>query len=76
MVLSSGEVLGAEAFTVDPVPLAGGGDTLNVVLEARTREHLLYVLDKAGWRKGRAAGTLGIDRATLYRLIKKHSLSG
>jgi len=32
------------------------------------------VLDQTGWRKSAAAERLGIDRATLYRMLKKYSL--
>ena len=32
-------------------------------------------LDDTGWRKQRAADILGIDRVTLYRMLKKHRIS-
>jgi len=53
---------------------AAGGDTLDEALERRTREHVVAVLDRTGWRKQEAARALGIDRVTLYRLIRKFSL--
>ncbi len=65
-----------------PLPVSAGGpptdaavgDTLQEALDAATRAHALRILDATGWRKQQAADHLGIDRATLYRLIRKFSL--
>jgi len=32
-------------------------------------------LEKAGWNKAKAARSLGINRATLYRKMQKYNLS-
>ncbi|OVE75878.1 hypothetical protein BVX97_03465 [bacterium E08(2017)] len=50
-------------------------DLLSTFLDQKTKEHLLSTLDKTGWRKKKAADILGIDRVTLYRLLKKHSIN-
>jgi transcriptional regulator of acetoin/glycerol metabolism len=47
---------------------------LNEYIDEMTRRHLLRCLEQAGWRKQDAAEALGIDRATLYRMIKRYGL--
>jgi len=47
---------------------------LNEYIDEMTRRHLLRCLEQAGWRKQDAAEALGIDRATLYRKIKRYGL--
>ena len=53
-------------------PEEKAGDLLRDVIEERTREHVLAVLDRTKWHKQRAAEILGVDRATLYRLLRKY----
>jgi two-component system, NtrC family, response regulator HydG len=48
--------------------------TLKEFLDKGSRDYLVQVLDSTGWRKGKAASILGIDRATLYRMLRKYSL--
>jgi two-component system response regulator HydG len=48
--------------------------TLQAFLDQQTREHVLSVLRRTRWHKQHAAALLGIDRATLYRLMKKHQI--
>ena len=77
VVLSPREVLEPMDFAV-PDGAAGvtdDGDTLQAVLDRKTREHLLAALEATGWRKGRAARELGIDRTTLYRLLRKFRIA-
>lgn len=77
VVLARGPVLEAADLAVPPAagaPAATADDTLQHRLDDATREHVLRVLDQAGWRKQLAADRLGIDRVTLYRLLKKYSL--
>ncbi|MFT5474563.1 MAG: transcriptional regulator of acetoin/glycerol metabolism, partial [Kiritimatiellia bacterium] len=45
--------------------------TLRAALDARSREHLINVLERTDWQKQKAAEILDVDRATLYRLLKK-----
>ncbi len=49
-------------------------ETLQAALDATTREHVLHTLDRVGWRKTDAARILDIDRATLYRILRRFSL--
>ena len=75
VVLAVSEELGPGDFSRrSTVSEAGKPDLLEDVLDQCTREHILAVLEKTGWRKQRAAALLGIDRATLYRLIRKLGL--
>jgi DNA-binding NtrC family response regulator len=48
--------------------------TLQSALDRASREHIVRALDRCQWRKQQAAALLGIDRVTLYRLLKKFSL--
>jgi DNA-binding NtrC family response regulator len=79
VILARREVLDPEDVAMTELPGAaavdgGGGETLEAVLDQRSREHVVAVLDRTGWRKQEAASALGIDRVTLYRLIRKFSL--
>ena len=44
-------------------------------LEERERLHVKRVLERENWNRNRTAEALGINRRSLYRLIKKHGLS-
>jgi two-component system response regulator HydG len=46
----------------------------NQSLEAVERRHILLVLDAVSWNKAEAARTLGIDRATLYRKLRRYGI--
>ena len=76
VVLAGGDSLGPDDFRFDDVatPRGASAPTLQDYLAERTREYVMQVLDHAGWRKGRAARTLGVDRATLYRMIRKYRI--
>jgi DNA-binding NtrC family response regulator len=43
-------------------------------LEAVERRHILLVLEAVSWNKAEAARTLGIDRATLYRKLRRYGI--
>jgi DNA-binding NtrC family response regulator len=62
------------AFESSGPPRDATGGTLEEVLDRRTKEYVTEVLDRTGWGKKQAATVLGIDRVTLYRLLKKFSL--
>jgi DNA-binding NtrC family response regulator len=49
---------------------------LGEFLDEMTRVRLIHALDSTGWRKQEAAERLGIDRATLYRQMKKFRIQG
>jgi len=76
VVLARQETLGPEDLRLPDERTAApaSAETLEAALDRQTREHLLDVLDRTGWRKQSAAEALGIDRATLYRMIRKYSL--
>jgi DNA-binding NtrC family response regulator len=57
-----------------PTPSRPGSVLLQDVLDQCTRDHVLHVLDRTGWKKTETAELLGIDRATLYRIIKRHRI--
>lgn len=76
VVLSDRAELDVGDFKYRPGDVTGAADgtTLEAVLEKRTREYLVETLDRVGWRKQEAAAILGVDRVTLYRMLKKYSL--
>jgi len=47
---------------------------LNEYVDEMTRQHILRTLERKEWRKQEAADALGVDRATLYRMIKRYGL--
>jgi DNA-binding NtrC family response regulator len=73
----------AEGEVITPADLSGprsddtqGEITLQAFLDRQSREYLVRVLDSTGWHKQQAADLLGIDRVTLYRMLKKFRLEG
>jgi DNA-binding NtrC family response regulator len=51
------------------------GNDLQAFLDRATREHIERALAAAGGKRIDAARALGIDRTTLYRLMRRHGLS-
>lgn len=47
---------------------------LTTFLDEMAKLRVLHALDSTGWRKQEAADLLGIDRATLYRQMKKFEI--
>lgn len=43
-------------------------------LEERERRHVAHVLRRENWNRNRTAAALGINRRSLYRLIKKYGI--
>lgn len=77
VVLSRSDILGPDDFReveTGTSTTTSTDDTLQCVLDQHTRQHLISILDKTGWRKQQAAKLLGIDRVTLYRMLKKFSI--
>jgi DNA-binding NtrC family response regulator len=76
VVMSRNETLSPDDFAV--VRSEGRPEPSSAILrdfvEEKTREHVIGVLEQTGWRKQRAAELLGIDRATLYRLMRRYSV--
>ena len=49
--------------------------TLERVLEQTTRRHVQDVLLQCDNQKAEAARRLGVDRTTLYRLLRRHDIA-
>ena len=47
---------------------------LSDFVEEMTKRRVIAALDTTGWKKLEAAEALGVDRATLYRMIKKFEI--
>lgn len=45
-----------------------------LTLEEQEKEYIMFILKETGWNKTLAAQILGIDRATLWRKLKKYNL--
>ena len=75
-ILAPGTVIGAEHLDLPRAvrDLPSAGEPLARRLERAERDHVLEALSRSGWSRARAAAALGIDRSTLYRLMKKHDL--
>jgi len=78
VVLASHEVLEPDDFASRRSPSAEVAEarTLAEVVDEQTRLHVLEVLEGEQWHKQKAADILAVDRATLYRIIKKFGLDG
>jgi len=76
VVLGSGEALGPGDFSFGEEGAAASDPehTLQDYVAEKTREYVVRVLDRTRWRKGRAARILGVDRATLYRMIRRYRI--
>ena len=79
VVLATRDVLEPEDLEfgeggVRPAAETSTSQALQDVLEETSREHVIKVLDQTDWRKQAAAEILGIDRATLYRMIRKYQI--
>ena len=80
LVLGSGPVLEVddlppELLHAAPVALADPTAPVRPLVELE-REAIVGALAATGGNKARAAALLGIDRTTLYRKLKEHSLGG
>jgi DNA-binding NtrC family response regulator len=79
VVLARGPLIEPDDLLLEADPGAdapeSGGDDLQAFLDRATREHLERALAAAGGKRIEAARALGIDRTTLYRLMRRHDLS-
>ncbi len=48
--------------------------TLDAALDEAARRHIQATIASCGGKKGEAAERLGVDRTTLYRLMKRHGI--
>ena len=79
VALSLGEVIEMEDLMLDvsraPAPVGALGEgTLDEVVAAVTARHVRATLARCEGRRQEAADALGIDRTTLYRLMKRHAI--
>jgi DNA-binding NtrC family response regulator len=75
VVLSDGETLGPKDFLpAGEVSAEAATGKLQAALDVRTRECVKEALDRAQGCKQHAADWLGVDRVTLYRLLKRHGM--
>ncbi len=58
------------------IPLSILERPLGNFLDEMAKLRVLHALDRTEWRKQEAADLLGIDRATLYRQMKKFGITG
>ncbi|HMP71970.1 MAG TPA: sigma-54 dependent transcriptional regulator [Kiritimatiellia bacterium] len=75
VILSSSDALGASDFEVGDVKTAPPIRTLADATAEATRQQVLAALQHSGGERKAAAERLGIDRVTLYRLMKKLNLA-
>ena len=52
-----------------------GSGTLKRRLDHHERQAILDELERSGWNVSAAAKTLGIDRASLHRKMRRHGIS-
>jgi two-component system response regulator HydG len=77
VVLARGAQVELEDLMIDPEAprspgsLEHGPLELRAALDVATAEHVRRILDRTGGARSEAARLLGIDRTTLYRLMKK-----
>ena len=77
VAMSSGETIELEHLPELPrlpTPRAAGAETRLRSLAAQERDHILFVLAETGGNKTLAAQILGIDRASLWRKLKRYEL--
>jgi two-component system response regulator HydG len=76
-VLARDEELGYEDLLLDPAPRGAAPSTPGTLqdhLERAAREGIRTALDATGGRRAEAAARLGVDRATLYRWMRRLGL--
>jgi DNA-binding NtrC family response regulator len=64
------DIAGGSAITVSRV----GNRTLKEALEEPERQIILDVLEANGWNRNATADSLGVNRTTLYKKMKKLGL--
>ena len=88
VILTRGDVIEADDLWLPPgddtpsrrekideaIPHDMGTLPLSDFIDEMTKNHVLRALDRTSWKKQEAADQLGIDRATLYRMIKRFGI--
>ena len=80
MVLARGDRIELDDLLVEPLPGSSGapddpGEALQAFLDRAAEERIRGALAETGGVRVEAARRLGIDRTTLYRLMRKHSIT-
>jgi len=78
VVLARGDAITPEDLLLDETaapPPAGGDGTLQATLDQATAARIRSALAATGGQRTEAARALGIDRTTLYRLMKRYGLT-
>jgi len=79
VVLARGSEIGLDDLLLDTERGDGqvsGAETLQVFLDRATAERIRTALDSVGGVRVEAARQLGVDRTTLYRLMRKYEIGG
>ncbi len=79
VVLARGDEIGLDDLLIDPEAPAGEAPEahgLQAFLDAAAAERIRAVLAEAGGVRIEAARRLGVDRTTLYRLMRKFGIAG
>src|SRR6185369_483432 len=77
VVLARGDAITPEDLLLEAAsaPTVGDDGTLQAALDRATVTRMRDALAAAGGQRTEAARALGIDRTTLYRLMKRHGLA-
>ena len=81
VVLSRGERLELDDLLIDAdadgaTPETSTGAGLRAFLDGAAADRIRTVLEETGGKRGEAAARLGVDRTTLYRLIRRLGIEG
>ena len=80
ILLETTDKIGLNGIVIDPVECAdlsdspAAGRLQSFSLAKAERELIARALQETGWQKTRAAGLLGITRATLYAKVKQYNI--
>ena len=76
VVLARSDRIGLEDLLLEPrTTEPASGEGLQDVLDRAAADHIRKILHETGQRKQEAARRLGVDRTTLYRLLRKYGLA-
>jgi len=74
-LLAEGARIGLADLTLKPAePEEAWPTDLGAFVERATADHVRRVLEECGGKRVEAARRLGVDRTTLYRLMRKHGI--